>query len=193
MIASVTLPLAASIVMMQTPLPVILARFAWYGYSGNGALTAMAWAAGNDKGAGVGNLAGSGGAAGAVRFFARVFFCTRVADITGLSGGDVACSVAGAGFLVDALAVIFKLRSAFFFFGFGLGIASRVSNCSGRFVEVASCARANGALASTIPVLRTAKVPRWTRTRKISYPCQERQITSASCSLWLEFVPKKEE
>jgi len=54
----------------------------------------------------------------------------------------------------------------FFFFGLGAGIASRVSNCSGRFAEVASWARAKGALANTIPVLRTAKVPRWTRTRK---------------------------
>jgi hypothetical protein len=28
---------------------------------------------------------------------------------------------------------------------------------------------------------------------KISYPCPERQITAAFCSLWLESVPKKEE
>src|SRR5712671_5033324 len=137
--------------MTQTPLPVILARFAWYGYSGKGALTAMAWAAFKDNGAGVEELAGSGCAAGAVRFFVRVFFCTGMADVTGSSGGGVVRSVAGAGFRVDALAAIFKLDSDFFFFGLGVGIASRVSNCSGRFVEVASCARANGALASTIP------------------------------------------
>ena len=166
MIASVTLPLPASIVMTQTPLPVILARLARYGYSGKGALTAMTWAAGNDKGVGVENLAGSGGAAGAVCFFARVFFCTRVADITGFSGGGVACSVAGAAFRVDALATIFKLRSAFFFIGFGVGMASRVTNWSGRLVEVASCARAKGASASTTPVHRMATVARWTRIRK---------------------------
>src|SRR6266480_2825118 len=48
-IALVTFPLAVSISIVQTPLPVILARFAWYGYSGKGALTAKAWAADNDN------------------------------------------------------------------------------------------------------------------------------------------------
>jgi len=148
-IASVTLPLAVSIVMTQTPLPVILARLAWYGYSGKGALTAIAWAAGNDNGVGVEELAASDCTAGAVRFFARVFFCTGIAGVTGSSGGCVVCPVAGAGFRVDALAAIFKLGSAFFFFDFGVGIDSRVSNWSGRFAKVASCARAKGALAST--------------------------------------------
>src|SRR5438067_1445634 len=61
--------------MTQTPLPVILARLAWYGYSGKGALTAIAWAAGNDNGVGVEELAASDCTAGAVRF-ARVFFWT---------------------------------------------------------------------------------------------------------------------
>ena len=68
---------------MQTPLPVILARLAWYGYSGKGALTAIAWAAGNDNGVGVEELAASDCTAGAVRFFARVFFCTGIAGVTG--------------------------------------------------------------------------------------------------------------
>ncbi len=57
MVASVTFPLAVSTVMTQTPLPVILARFAWYVYSGKGALTAIAWAAANDNGVGVEELA----------------------------------------------------------------------------------------------------------------------------------------
>lgn len=166
MTASVTFPLAVSTVTMQTPLPVILARFAWYGYSGNGALIAMAWVAGNDKAVGVEERAGSGCTAGAVRFFARVLFCAGMADVTGSSGGGVVCSVAGAGFRVDDRAAIFKLDSAFLFFGFGVSIASPASTCSGRFVEVASCVHAKGALASTIPVLRTAKVPRRTPTRK---------------------------
>src|SRR5438874_3580422 len=74
MIASVTLPLPASIVMTQTPLPVILARFAWYGYSGNGALTAMAWAAGNDNEVTTGELGASARAAEVGDFFPRAFF-----------------------------------------------------------------------------------------------------------------------
>ena len=48
-IALVAFPLAVSTVITQTPLPVIFARFAWYGYSGKGALTAMACAADNDN------------------------------------------------------------------------------------------------------------------------------------------------
>src|SRR5438094_3716284 len=73
-IASVTLPLTVSTVMTQTPLPVILARFAWYGYSGKGALTAIASAAGNDNEVTAGELAASGCAAGVARFFTRGFF-----------------------------------------------------------------------------------------------------------------------
>jgi hypothetical protein len=84
--------------MTQIPLPVILARFAWYGYSGKGALTAIAWAAGRDNGVGVEELAASGCAAEVVRFFTRVFFFTGIADVTGSSGGSVVCSFAGAGF-----------------------------------------------------------------------------------------------
>jgi hypothetical protein len=165
-IASVTLPLAVSIVMTQTPLPVMLARLAWYGYSGKGALTAITWAAGNDNRVGVEELAVSGCAARADRFFTRVFLCTGMADVTCSSGGRLVSSTAGAGFRLDAMAAIFKLGWAFFFFGLGVGIASRVSNCSGRFAVVASCARAKGASASTTAVLRTARAPRWTRTRK---------------------------
>ena len=52
-IALVTLPLAVSTIMTQIPFPVILACFAWYGYSGKGALIAIAWAADNDKEVGV--------------------------------------------------------------------------------------------------------------------------------------------
>ena len=165
--------------MTQTPLPVILARLAWYGYSGKGALTAIAWAAGNDNGVGVEELAASDCTAGAVRFFARVFFCTGIAGVTGSSGGCVVCPVAGAGFRVDALAAIFKLGSAFFFFDFGVGIDSRVSNWSGRFAEVASCARAKGALASTTRT-ENGDSSSVDAHEKISYPCLERQIPRLS-------------
>jgi len=84
--------------MTQTPLPVILARFAWYGYSGKGALTAMAWAAGNDNEVTAGELAASGCAAGVARFFTRGFFSTGMGGVTGSAGGGVVCSFAGAGF-----------------------------------------------------------------------------------------------
>src|SRR5207247_7484582 len=87
-IASVTLPLAVSTVMTQTPLPVILARFAWYGYSGKGALTAIASAAGNDNEVTAGELAASGCAAGVARFFTRVFYSLGLCGVTG-------CSVCG--------------------------------------------------------------------------------------------------
>src|SRR5205809_7686128 len=97
MIASVTLPLPASIVMMQTPLPVILARLAWYGYSGNGALTAMVWAAGNDNEVTTGELGASARAAEVGGFFPRAFFSSGAAGVTGSSGGGV-CSVTYARF-----------------------------------------------------------------------------------------------
>ena len=82
--------------MTQTPLPVILARFAWYGYSGKGALTAMAWAAGNDNEVTAGELAASGCAAGVARFFTRGFFSTGMAGVAGSSAGT--CSVTATGF-----------------------------------------------------------------------------------------------
>src|SRR5207245_9864857 len=91
-IASVTLPLAVSTVMMQTPLPVILARFAWYGYSGKGALTAMAWAAGNDNEVTTMELGASARAAEVGRFFPPAFFSSDAAGVTASSGVAV-CSV----------------------------------------------------------------------------------------------------
>jgi hypothetical protein len=97
MIASVTFPLAVSIVMTQTPLPVILARFAWYGYSGNGALNAMAWAVGNDNEVTTMELDASARAAEVGRFFPRVFFSTGVDGVAGSTEGGV-WSFAGAGF-----------------------------------------------------------------------------------------------
>jgi len=83
--------------MTQTPLPVILARFAWYGYSGKGALTAMAWAAGNDNEVTTGELDASARATEVARFFTRVIFSTGAAGVTGSPGGGV-CSVTDAGF-----------------------------------------------------------------------------------------------
>src|SRR3989442_2852250 len=98
-IASVTLPLALSTVMTQTPLPVILARFAWYGYSGKGALSAMAWAAGNDNEVTAKELAASGCTAGVARFFTRDFFSTGRAGVGGFSVGN--CSGSPACLLID--------------------------------------------------------------------------------------------
>ena len=56
-IALVTFPVAVSTIMTQTPLPATLACFASYGYSGKGALTAIAWATDSDKEVGVEKLA----------------------------------------------------------------------------------------------------------------------------------------
>jgi hypothetical protein len=113
--------------MTQNPLPVTLACFAWYGYSGKGALTAMDWAADNDKEVEVGKLVGSDCTAGGARLLTRCFFSAGAAG-----------SIAGAGFSLDAVAAISRLGSFFFFFSFGGGVASPVSMCSGRFGEVAS-------------------------------------------------------
>jgi len=123
--------------MTQTPLPVTLACFAWYGYSGKGALTAIAWAADNDKEVGVEKLVGSDCTAGGARLLTRCFFSAGAAGIVD-SPAVAACSIAGAGFSLDAAAAISRLRSFFFFFSFGGGAASPVSMCSGRFGEVAS-------------------------------------------------------
>src|SRR5438105_14471201 len=82
-IASVTLPLAVSTVMTQTPLPVILARFAWYGYSGKGAFSAMDWAAGNETEVTAQELAASGSAPGVARRFTRGSFSTGLAGVRG--------------------------------------------------------------------------------------------------------------
>jgi hypothetical protein len=68
-IVLVTFPLAVSTVIAQTPLPVIFACFASYGYSGKGALTARAWAADKDSEVEVEKLATSDCAAEAARFF----------------------------------------------------------------------------------------------------------------------------
>jgi len=97
----------------------------------------MAWAADNDKEVGVEKLAASGCTAGGARLLTRCFFSGCGADVVD-SSGVAACSIAGAGFSLDALAAISRLRSVFFFFSFGGGVASPVSMCSGRFGEVAS-------------------------------------------------------
>jgi len=123
--------------MTQNPLPVTLACFAWYGYSGKGALTAMDWAADNDKEVEVGKLVGSDSTAGGARLLTRCFFSAGAAGIVD-SSAVAACSIAGAGFSLDAVAAISRLGSFFFFFSFGGGVASPVSMCSGRFGEVAS-------------------------------------------------------
>ena len=77
-IALVTMPLAVSTIIAQTPLPVIFACFASYGYSGKGALTAMAWAADKDSEVGVERLATSDCAAEAARL--------RVSIVGGICG-----------------------------------------------------------------------------------------------------------
>jgi hypothetical protein len=136
-ITFVTFPLVVSTIMTQTPLPVTLACFAWYGYSGKGALTAIAWAADNDKEVGVEKLVGSDCTAGGARLLTRCFFSAGAAGVVD-SSGVTACSIAGAGFSLDAEAAISRIRSFFFFFSFGGGVASPVSMCSGRFGEVAS-------------------------------------------------------
>ena len=136
-IAFVTFPLAVSTIMTQTPLPVTLACFAWYGYSGKGALTAIAWAADNDKEVGVEKLVGSDCTTGGARLLTRCFFSGGAAGVVD-SSGAAACLIEGAGFSLDAVAAISRLGSFFFFFSFGGGVASPVSMCSGRFGEVAS-------------------------------------------------------
>jgi hypothetical protein len=133
-IAFVTFPLAVSTIMMQIPLPVTLARFAWYGYWGKGALTAVAWAADNDKEVGVEKVLGSDCTTGRARLLTRCFFSAGAAGIVD-SSAVAASSIAGAGFSVAAIS---RLRCFFFFFSFGGGVASPVSMCSGRFGEVAS-------------------------------------------------------
>src|SRR5437660_7901783 len=113
-VALVTLPLTVSTSMTQTPLPVTLACFAWYGYSGKGALTAIAWAVDNDKEVGVEKLLGSDCTTRGTRLLTRCFFSAGAAGI--VDSSDVAaCSVAGAGFSLDAVAAISRLRFFFFF------------------------------------------------------------------------------
>ncbi len=79
-----------------------------------------------------------------------------------VTAGELAASGCAAG----VAATISRLGSTFFFFGLGVVTVSPVSACSGRLAEVASCARANGTLANTTPVHRTARVARWRRIRK---------------------------
>jgi hypothetical protein len=136
-IAFVTFPLAVSTIMTQTPLPVTLACFAWYGYSGKGALTAMAWAADNDKEVGVEKVLTSDCTRGGARLLTRCFFSAGAAGIVD-SSAVAACLIGRAGFSLDAVSAISRLRCFFFFFSFGGGVASSVSMCSGRFDEVAS-------------------------------------------------------
>ena len=168
-IAFVTFPLAASTIMTQTPLPVTLACFAWYGYSGKGALTAIAWAADNDKEVGVEKVLASDCTGEGALLLTRCFFSAGAAGIVDSSALAVS-SIAGAGFSVVAVAAISRLRAFFFFFSFGGGVATLVSMCSGRFGEVASWAGAKGALASTTPLHKTARVPRCTIKKNVLSP-----------------------
>ena len=84
-IALVTLPLAVSTIIAQTPLPVIFARLASYGYSGKGALTARAFEADKDSEVGLEKLATLDCAAEATRFFARALFFIRATGDAGSS------------------------------------------------------------------------------------------------------------
>src|SRR6266853_5373286 len=96
-IALVTLPLAVSTSITQTPLPVIWARFAWYGYSGRGALTAIAFAADIDISSGTGNLGSVGFGPEVACLFPPVFFSASAVGVATSSGAGV-CSATGAGF-----------------------------------------------------------------------------------------------
>jgi hypothetical protein len=141
MTALVTSPLAVSTVMTQTPLLVIWARRASYGYSGIGVLTATAFAADSDIVPTMRNSASPGWAAGVARFFARVFFSVGGAGVASSSIRGVS-SAMGGGFSLAASVGISTVGSDVRFLGRGVGVACTVIAGSKSPGEAASWARA---------------------------------------------------
>jgi hypothetical protein len=137
MSALVTLPLAGSIVITQTPLPVILERRASYGYSGRGALVAITFAEDMDIGPtafglaiGATGLVEAGCLGGGVGFSStNSGFCSGIASGGGggggsSSGGGVGCGSCCCSSDISTAASGMSVRSTIFSFGWMEAIAT---------------------------------------------------------------------